>query len=101
MRAAVVGAGPAGLTVAEELAVRGHEVVVYDMWPYPGGLLLYGIPNFKLNKEIVFAKIQYLEELGIKFVCTIAWGKIARWRSSASAKASIWYSSGMVLPKAP
>jgi glutamate synthase (NADPH/NADH) small chain len=69
MKVAVVGAGPAGLAVAEELAVRGHEVVVFDMWPYPGGLLLYGIPNFKLNKEIVFAKVANLEKLGIRFVC--------------------------------
>ena len=69
MKAAVVGAGPAGLAVAEELAVRGHQVTVFDMWPVPGGLLLYGIPNFKLNKELVFAKIQYLEDLGIRFVC--------------------------------
>lgn len=69
MRAAVVGAGPAGLVVAEELAVRGHDVVVYDAWPFPGGLLLYGIPNFKLDKEIVYAKVKYLESLGIEFVC--------------------------------
>lgn len=68
MRVAVIGAGPAGLAVAEELAVFGHEVVVYDMWPFPGGLLLYGIPNFKLDKEIVFAKIAYLQDLGIHFV---------------------------------
>jgi glutamate synthase (NADPH) small chain len=75
MKVAVVGAGPAGLAVAEELAVRGHEVVVYDMWPYPGGLLLYGIPGFKLNKDIVFAKIHYLEEMGIRFVCNYRVGK--------------------------
>ncbi len=75
MRVAMVGAGPAGLAVAEELAVRSHEVTVFDMWPYPGGLLLYGIPNFKLNKELVFAKIQALEDLGIKFVCNYRVGK--------------------------
>ncbi len=66
---AVVGAGPAGLAVAEELAIRGHAVTVFDMWPMPGGLLLYGIPNFKLDKQVVFAKIEYLESLGVKFVC--------------------------------
>ena len=75
MKVAVVGAGPAGLAVAEELAVRGHEVVVYDMWPYPGGLLLYGIPGFKLNKDIVFSKITYLEQMGIRFVCNYRVGK--------------------------
>jgi glutamate synthase (NADPH/NADH) small chain len=75
MKVAVVGAGPAGLAVAEELAVCGHEVVVYDMWPYPGGLLLYGIPGFKLNKDIVFSKITYLEQMGIRFVCNYRVGK--------------------------
>ena len=75
MRVAVVGAGPAGLAVAEELAARGHAVTVYDMWPVPGGLLLYGIPNFKLSKEIVFSKIQALENLGVKFVCNFHVGK--------------------------
>ncbi len=74
-RVAVVGAGPAGLAVAEELAVRGHDIVVYDAWPMPGGLLLYGIPNFKLDKEIVLEKIRFLEELGIIFVCNYHVGK--------------------------
>jgi glutamate synthase (NADPH/NADH) small chain len=75
MKVAVVGAGPAGLAVAEELTVRGHEAVVFDMWPYPGGLLLYGIPNFKLNKDLVASKIKYLEEMGIRFVCNYRVGK--------------------------
>ena len=75
MRVAVVGAGPAGLAVAEELAVKGHDCTVFDMWPFPGGLLLYGIPNFKLNKEIVFSKIEYMEKMGVKFVCNYRVGK--------------------------
>ncbi len=64
----VIGAGPAGLTVAEVLARLGHEVVVYEAWPYPGGLLVYGIPTFKLEKDIVFWKIDQLKEMGIRFV---------------------------------
>ncbi len=67
-RVAVIGAGPAGLAVAEELAKRGHAVTVYDAWPEPGGVLRYGIPNFKLNKEILEAKIDFLRRLGILFV---------------------------------
>lgn len=67
-RVAVIGAGPAGLAVAEELAVRGHSCVVYDAWAEPGGILLYGIPSFKLSKQIVREKIAHLRCLGIEFV---------------------------------
>ena len=75
MRVAIVGAGPAGLAVAEELCVKGHQCTVFDMWPQPGGLLLYGIPNFKLNKEIIFSKVEYLERMGVKFVTNYRVGK--------------------------
>jgi glutamate synthase (NADPH/NADH) small chain len=75
MNVAVVGAGPAGLAVAEELAVHGHSVTVLEMWPAPGGLLMYGIPNFKLDKEIVRDKLHYLEALGIRFVCNYHVGR--------------------------
>ncbi|MGH9671202.1 MAG: NAD(P)-binding protein, partial [Terriglobales bacterium] len=74
-RVAVVGSGPAGLAVAEELAVRGHNVTVFEAWPAPGGLLLYGIPNFKLNKEVVLEKLNYLEQLGVAFCCNYRVGK--------------------------
>jgi len=74
-RVAVVGSGPAGLAVAEELTKCGHSVVVYEEWPLPGGLLRYGIPSFKLSKEIVNQKIAYLESLGIRFVCNTRIGQ--------------------------
>jgi len=67
-RVAVVGAGPAGLVVAERLTVKGHQVVVYEAMPRPGGLLVYGIPSFKLPKELVMWKAQWLERLGVTFV---------------------------------
>jgi len=67
-RAAVVGAGPAGLAVAEELAKAGHAVTVFDAWPEPGGVLRYGIPDFKLEKHIVDEKIDALRLLPITFV---------------------------------
>jgi glutamate synthase (NADPH/NADH) small chain len=75
MKVAIVGAGPAGLAVAEELTVKGHECTCFDMWPTPGGLMLYGIPNFKLNKEIILTKAEYLRELGVKFVGSYRVGK--------------------------
>jgi glutamate synthase (NADPH/NADH) small chain len=65
---AVIGAGPAGLAVAEGLAERGHHCVVYDAWPEPGGILVYGIPSFKLSKQIVEEKIAFLSRLGVEFV---------------------------------
>ncbi len=67
-RVAVVGAGPAGLAVAEELSKRGHPVTLFDAWPEPGGVLLYGIPNFKMQKEILDDYLQHLWRLGITFV---------------------------------
>ena len=72
---AVVGAGPAGLAMAEELARRGHGVTVFDTWPRPGGLLLYGIPNFKLKKEVVQGLIERLESQGVRFECGVHIGR--------------------------
>lgn len=66
-RVAVVGAGPAGLAVAEELASRGHAVTVYDAWPEPGGVLRYGIPQFKLEKRVLDEWLERLEPLPITF----------------------------------
>lgn len=71
----VVGSGPAGLTVAEEMVKLGHRVIVYEAWPRPGGILLYGIPNFKLDKAITEQKIAFLEELGVEFVCNTRVGQ--------------------------
>jgi len=67
-RVAVVGSGPAGITVAEDLIKKGHEVTIYEAWPVPGGVLIYGIPSFKLEKSVVLNKIRDLEEVGVKFV---------------------------------
>ena len=72
----IVGSGPAGLSAAEELALKGHKVVVYERMPAAGGLLRYGIPNFKLDKRrVVDRKVKQLEELGIEFVYNITVGK--------------------------
>lgn len=67
-KVAVVGAGPAGIAVAEELAKLGHSATMYDAWPEPGGVLLYGIPNFKLSKDVLEDKLAYLDKLGVGFV---------------------------------
>lgn len=74
-RVAVVGAGPAGLTVAETLAKRGHAVTIYDAWPEMGGVLRYGIPNFKLEKHVLDEWLERLEGLPVEFVGDTCIGK--------------------------
>jgi len=66
--AAVVGAGPAGLSVARELAVAGHQVTVFDELPYGGGTMLIGVPAFRLPREAIEMDIRLVERLGAKFV---------------------------------
>jgi glutamate synthase (NADPH/NADH) small chain len=74
-RAAVVGAGPAGITVAEDLAKKGHAVTVFDTWPAPGGVMRYGIPQFKMDHHVVDDKIDYLKALGVEFRFNTTIGK--------------------------
>ncbi len=74
-RVAVVGAGPAGIAVAEELTKAGHAVTIFESLPAAGGVLVYGIPSFKLGKNVVFDKIRSLEEIGVKIVTNTTIGK--------------------------
>ena len=64
----IIGAGPAGLACAEQLRKQGYQITIYDRYDRPGGLLIYGIPNFKLEKYVVERRTKILEESGIKFV---------------------------------
>jgi glutamate synthase (NADPH/NADH) small chain len=66
-RVAVIGSGPAGLAVAEGLARCGHAVKIFEAWPKPGGILRYGIPNFKMDKRHVDQQVDYLHKLGVEF----------------------------------
>ncbi len=69
-KVAVVGSGPAGLSAAAQLNAAGHAVTVFERADRPGGLLMYGIPNMKLDKKaVVLRRIQLLEQEGVKFVC--------------------------------
>ncbi|HOH29104.1 MAG TPA: glutamate synthase subunit beta [Candidatus Hydrogenedentes bacterium] len=74
-RVAVVGSGPSGLAAAQQLNRAGHEVVVYERSDRPGGLLTYGIPNFKLDKRIVARRVKQLEDEGVVFRCGSEVGK--------------------------
>ena len=64
-RVAVIGSGPAGLTAAADLARLGHEVVIFEALHEPGGVLMYGIPEFRLPKRIVQAEVDYVKKLGV------------------------------------
>lgn len=64
---AIVGAGPAGLSAAEQLRIQGHDVVVYDSFDEPGGLLAHGLPGFKLPRDVVRRRIQLLANAGVNF----------------------------------
>ena len=71
----IIGAGPAGLVCAEELRKAGYKITIYDRHDRPGGLLIYGIPNFKLEKYVVERRTNLLEESGIKFKQNFEIGK--------------------------
>jgi glutamate synthase (NADPH/NADH) small chain len=74
-KVAVIGAGPAGLTVAGDLIKLGHEVTVFEALQQPGGVLTYGIPEFRLPKVIVQAEVDYLKKLGVEFVMDFVVGR--------------------------
>ncbi|MCS6932060.1 MAG: NAD(P)-dependent oxidoreductase [Acetobacteraceae bacterium] len=71
----IIGAGPAGLAAADQLRSRGWQVTVYDRYDRVGGLLIYGIPNFKLEKEVVLRRWRQFEEAGIRFVLNCEVGR--------------------------
>ncbi len=73
-KVAIIGAGPAGLTCAGDLAKRGHAVTIFEALHKPGGVLVYGIPEFRLPKQIVEAEVQYLEKLGVQIKCDFVVG---------------------------
>jgi glutamate synthase (NADPH/NADH) small chain len=75
-KVAVVGAGPAGLTVAGDLAKLGHKVTMFEALQYCGGVLIYGIPEFRLPKEIVRAEVDYIRRSGVEILNDYVIGKL-------------------------
>ena len=72
---AVVGAGPSGLTVTGDLILKGHDVTIYEAFHKPGGVLVYGIPEFRLPKAIVAQEVNFLERQGAKVECNAVIGR--------------------------
>ncbi|MEM2111386.1 MAG: NAD(P)-binding protein, partial [Candidatus Bathyarchaeia archaeon] len=73
-KVAVIGSGPAGLTASAELAKLGHQVTVFEALHAAGGVLMYGIPEFRMPKDIVNDEIKYVESLGVKFETNVIVG---------------------------
>jgi len=73
---AVVGSGPSGLTVAGDLILKGHDVTIFEAFHSPGGVLVYGIPEFRLPKDIVSHEVNFLERQGVKVECNAVVGRI-------------------------
>ena len=72
---AIIGSGPAGLSAAYYLATKGYKPTVFEKSAKPGGMLTYGIPSFKLEKNIIDAEVQVIRELGVEFKCGVEVGK--------------------------
>lgn len=103
-KVAIIGGGPAGLTAAYRLAISGHEVTVYDMMEKMGGMLRYGIPQYRLPKEVLDKEIAIIEKLGVKMINGVKLGKdftVASLKAQNDAvivAVGAWKSSSMRTP---
>ncbi|MFH1515466.1 MAG: FAD-dependent oxidoreductase, partial [bacterium] len=97
-KVAIVGCGPAGLTVAADLAVLGHDVTIFEALHEPGGVLIYGIPEFRLPKNIVRREMDYVKKLGAKVHFDYVVGKTRTVSSFQEEYDAIFIGSGAGLP---
>jgi glutamate synthase (NADPH/NADH) small chain len=93
-----VGSGPAGLTAAGDLAKRGHHVTMLESLHLPGGVLMYGIPEFRLPKDVVQAEIGYVQDLGVEIQCDAVVGKLYTLRELVEAYDAVFLGTGAGLP---
>ena len=94
----VVGSGPAGLTVAGDLILKGHDVTVYEAFHKAGGVLVYGIPEFRLPKAIVQAEVDYLAKLGVQFELNAVIGRTETVDELLERHQAVFLSVGAGLP---
>jgi glutamate synthase (NADPH/NADH) small chain len=97
-KVAVIGSGPAGLTVAGDLIQLGHEVTIFEALHDLGGVLIYGIPEFRLPKKIVHGEVSYLKTLGVKMVTDFVAGKTRSIDSLLEDFDAIFIGAGAGLP---
>ena len=97
-KVAVVGAGPGGLTAAGELAKHGHAVTVFEALHKPGGVLVYGIPEFRLPKKIVQDEVARLERAGVKIVCNTVIGRTYTLQELRDQFDAVFIANGAGLP---
>ena len=95
----IIGAGPAGLAAAEQLRQNGYKITVYDRYDRAGGLLIYGIPNFKLEKYVVERRTKLLKDGGIKFVQNFEVGKDATLEQLRKEHDAILIATGVYKPR--
>ena len=95
----IIGAGPGGLAAAEMLRARGYQVHVYDRYDRVGGLMIYGIPGFKLEKEIVLRRWKLLEEGGIQFHLGAGVGEGVAWDELRARHDSVLIATGVYKPR--
>jgi glutamate synthase (NADPH/NADH) small chain len=95
----IIGAGPAGLAAAEQLRKNGYKIVVYDRYDRAGGLLIYGIPNFKLEKDVVERRTKLLKEGGIEFIQNFEIGKDATLDQLRKKHDAILIATGVYKPR--
>ena len=98
-KAAVVGSGPAGLTCAGDLAKKGYSVTVYEVLHKAGGVLTYGIPEFRLPKEIVKKEVESLEKLGVEIKCDVPIGNAITLDELSKEYDAVFVGTGAGLPK--
>lgn len=98
-KVAVIGSGPAGLAAAAQLNKAGHEVVVYERDDAPGGLLRYGIPDFKLQKDVVERRIELMKEEGIVFQCNANVGENVELSTILRENHALILAGGSTIPR--
>ena len=95
----IIGSGPAGLACAEQLRKKGYQITIYDRYDRAGGLLIYGIPNFKLEKDVVERRIKLLKDGGIKFKLNFEVGKDATLDELKKSHDAILIATGVYKPR--